>query len=311
MAADESSRVVQFEVWELVTTLDWSSDGAWLAAGAGDRVYLLDAGGLERRASVATGAMTQGLAFSPDGTLLAAGCRDGRLHVWDLEALLDGASAEEAALWSAEAHRKGANRLAFSPDGARLASGGNDAMIRLWRVSDGEPLAQIIGGTYAISDLAFSPDGDRLAIVNGDVVRLREVESGRIAGTLRAETPLFSIAWHPAAGLATGDIDNGVQFWDVAGEALLAGQAAHTGDSGRPAALVWQVRYSPDGRWLASAGGDGAIRLWSSASQEPQAALSEHAAAVTSLAFSPDGRWLASGSLDRTLRVRSLDLTDE
>ena len=94
-------------------------------------------------------------------------------------------------LFSFPAHKKGVNSLAFSPNGNLLATGGNDAVARVWDASSGENQSQMIGGTYAVPDIAFTPDGASLAVVNGEVVRLRDVASGRFADPARPGVSLY------------------------------------------------------------------------------------------------------------------------
>jgi len=64
--------------------------------------------------------------------------------------------------------------------------------------------------------------------------------------------------------------------------------------------------FSPDQRWLATGGEDGAIRLWDLSPVDPTSrvfALNGHNGPVHGLAFSADGRWLVSGAADGAVRL--------
>src|SRR6185369_5498783 len=67
---------------------------------------------------------------------------------------------------------------------------------------------------------------------------------------------------------------------------------------------VSAVAFSSDGRLLASADGDGMVRLWNPVTGQPVGApIHASAQAVLAVAFSRDGRLLASADSDGTIRL--------
>jgi WD40 repeat protein len=93
-----------------------------------------------------------GVAFSPDGTHVAAASYDDQLRIWEVDGTLRQAI---------KADSRGLTRVAFSPDGQTIATGGLDATIKLWNL-DGSLQNTLVGHSSFITSLAFSPDGNYL-----------------------------------------------------------------------------------------------------------------------------------------------------
>lgn len=162
------------EVWDTATRRRTSSlstlyagrlalrpDGRLLADSA-DRYAELPSGRVGGRA-LADGREVTALAFSPDGTRLAAGDSTGHVTLWDADlrhrmGILTGTS-DTVSRFEPEA----VGALAFSPDGSTLAVGGQKGTLRLW-----DTAGQRLLGTDLptpgdeIDTLAFTRDGATL-----------------------------------------------------------------------------------------------------------------------------------------------------
>ena len=82
---------------------------------------------------------------------------------------------------------------------------------------------------------------------------------------------------------------------------------ARAGDENLPDYGLWELAFSPDGHWLASASWDTRVRLWNLDNlDEIIPPLRAHSGAAWSVAFSPDSRTLATGGIDATIKLWNL-----
>jgi WD40 repeat protein len=246
-----------------------------------------------------------GVAFSPDGNLLAsvsgtASLGDFTVRLWDVAT---GQPRGEPLT----GHTDIVNAVAFSPDGKLLATASFDKTVRLWDVESGKQIGEpLTGHTKEVYGVAFSPDGTLLASSSFDkTVRLWDVESGKQIGEpLKGHTGMvLGVDFSPDGKLlASASTDRTVLLWDVE-----SGKAHGEPLKGHDE-WVNAVAFSPDGRLLASASDDKTVRLWDVDSGKPHGEpLKGHTDYVLDVAFSPDGKVLASTGYDKTVRMWDVD----
>jgi len=92
-----------------------------------------------------------------------------------------------------------------------------------------------------------------------------------------------------------GDKDGVVRIFDRNKNSLLNEFKAHTN-------RIIDIKYSPDGKLLATASYDWTIKLWETSDfNNPPFLLDDHGGWVVSIDFSPDGKYLISGGGDKKI----------
>jgi WD40 repeat protein len=261
------------------------------------------AGGLEKRTLFGHSGGTPGLAFSPDGKLLASTGKDQAVRLWDL--------ATGRVVRELRGFDRPPQSVAFHPDGRFLATteyvvGG----VKLWDVQSGENLATVprdLGPAgYGAS---FSPDGKHFMVCGQlglriwNVVHVGPGEDGRPRMTLKetarptrryANSACFSpgsqfLAWADSQRISLWELDTGQKrSWPAKVFPFLA------------------LSFLPDGKQLALVNqNEGKIEVRDAADGQVRATFGRkeliHGRSIHT-ALTPDGAWLAVGG-DKAVTV--------
>jgi WD40 repeat protein len=247
-------------VADAATCLVLAPDGSTLAATgvvlqqsitgqpANVSIHFLDtATGRELRSLPGEAHWVGGLAFSPDGKLLASLAK-GALRLRDAQSGRDARTLEAPAA-------KNAYTLAFSPDGAFLAARKEEQTVGIWSVASGKVVREWPVTESSDVGLLFTPDGKRLiGGGNREMVAIWDVATGKLRG--RFEGPpayVYALALSPDGRTLAVAIDaKRVRLWSLA-----TGQRL-----GEFTAQVDSLAFSRDGTFLATGDLNGSALVW-------------------------------------------------
>ena len=244
------------------------------------------------------------LAFSPDGNLLACGSNDSTLKLWK--------SDTGELLTTFTGHLSTVYQLAFSPDGSTLASGSSDGTVRFWNIKLRKALNTQIAGHMWMRTASLLDDGSTLASVSSNgIITVWDLEKSQKTTSITKamlEAPLY---WRTYRTLVLSP--DGTKLGNRGRQSdpskpnydgtVLRLTDVNTGQDLEAIPYSYLEIFSPDGKTIASGGGN-KIRLLNIETGEKREIITsehdedsdEHKPHIITVEFSPDGETIISGT---------------
>ncbi len=281
------------ELDDYVIGLEWSDDGAWLAAAsAAGPIPLYAPDGARRGQLPGHENGSNAIAWQPGTALLASGGQDGAVKLWDGAAAQHVATAALGRPWIEHlGWRPGAGPpVLAAASGRRLAFVDPAAVVRF--APEEAP--------KTLTALAWHPAGSSLAAACFGAVRLYDPDGKAAPREFAYGNGIQTLAWSPdGRWLVSGNQDPSVHLWmpesDV--ELQMSGYEEK----------VRHLSFDPSGRWLATSGSRDAS-VWDCSGEGPQGrepAMLAHDAPVCGVAFQRGHGLLATASLDGAVMLWS------
>jgi WD40 repeat protein/serine/threonine protein kinase len=294
-----------------VVGVDFSADGTRLTTSSEDgqvKVWNVTPAGGGGESMTLPGA--GGLAYSPNGSLLAIGSEGGPVSLYDT------ASGRRSVVL--RGHEGRVNGIVFDRSASMVATAGlADGTARIWDVASGDILA-MTGPTRTgkkieqdpcalyrtsieqVFDVSFNPDGTMLAVAgwvgpSSTWVWDEATERNRfLTQDPRQEDWGRAVDLSSDGQLVAGEGRDDLFIWFAGNGEIVQRLTAEQ---------VTALAFSPDGQRLASGSLDGDLTLWETQTGRRLATLSGPLGQVQDLAFAPDGTRLATTSSDGTVRL--------
>ena len=234
-----------------------------------------------------------GIAFSPDGNILATSSTTGIAHLWDP----DNHTGPLRAFRTERGYALSC--IAISPDGTTLTAGDIGGYIWRWDIPSGATIPQMNAHEKTIRSVAFSRDGTRFASRGNDsTLKIWASRDGKLLTTITdSETNGGGLAFSDDSLSIAAGVGHDVKIWDAETGELKQVFRGHSN-------YVLGIAISPDGKWLVSGGlSETSVRIWDVATGEQVHELSGHLAYVRNVTFNADGRRLVSVSADHSMKL--------
>lgn len=282
--------------------VDWS--GHWLATGAKDntaRVWRIDptknsfehfatfVGHAESLGAISlpsnpppVGSTAHSDPFNYPPSFILTGSQDKTIKKWGIPKALasDASQITPRALYTRKAHDKDINAISTNHNATLFASASQDRTVKVWSVEEGEAQGVLRGHRRGVWSVKFA-QADTPSII-GD------------SGLTSASRGL----------ILTGSGDKTVKIWSLTDYSCLRTFEGHTNSVLK---VLWMPLLSttsaaaPSSKrplQVASAGGDGLVKIWDANTGEVAATLDNHTDRIWALTVNPTTNTLVSGGGD-------------
>lgn len=274
----------------------WSPSGLRLAtASAGDDAAVWSArDGTRWGESLPHDAPVLAVAYSPDGKLLATGCASGKARLWRM----DGGNT----MPTVRLHAMRARAAAYSLDGEHLVTTSEDHTALHWISGQVRPVGPALKHKGKVTCGVFDKDVTRILTSDDTgVAQLWNAETGRADGPpFLHKSAVNWVDFHPDGKRFVTASGASAFVWSVDRRDKPLAIITHPG---KGKSEMKHARFSPDGKWLATASTDGTARVWDAATYKPATEPIKRGFPVLCVRFSPDSSRLVVGGEDAQAAV--------
>ena len=285
-----------------VQDVDLSADGRLLATAGQwtNRIWSVDTGTLLAEMEGHEDGTIQ-VGFSANGRELVSGSADASVRSWNVG---DGSVRR---IIPKRLPNQPVASLAFSADGRFEALGTVGGTVQVWDARDASFKFDLRGHEGPVHALGFSADGAWLFSGSADrTMRVWDMSHG----TVSAVHPFFNrvdaigtlavggrqgLIISAAGPFANASLDHSIKLWQSHFDRPLRVMNGH-------AASVRSVAFAPGSDLLASASGDGTVKIWNSRDGRCLHTRT-NAVLVEKLLFDANSQWLIAGLADGTVQV--------
>ncbi len=234
--------------------IEFTADGKTLAVAAGTPGQM----GEVKFFNVENGALTADLfttddevfavAFSPDGTRLAAAAADRSIRLFDVASRQQQKMIEDHADWVMD--------IAWSPDGKKVATASRDKTSKVFDSTTGESQSTFNGHGQPVFGVGFLPDGNSVATSGRDNrIRVWAVADAKQAREIGFGGEVFRIQTTPDGMSFAGSADKFARQHNLTNGQQVKQFGPHND-------WVYSVAYHTGSKRVASGSHDGEVRIW-------------------------------------------------